>query len=301
MIVCKTGLCGQILQIQLRAPLTAEGDVSVVVMDYDGDTLSDDTASAPSASWTTTAAAGRGQSDPRILTYVLGSEAGDAAPAPGWYFLSASDGSFEKVRVISSTSTRIVCGAPIKLAYPIGSVLTPAVINYVIPDEVVVEETQITVNVSYVQNDGRLTAYNEEGYVSDAPAGNPVTVDYMLQAYPQLQGMEQILGAADEFQVKLDHVWDSVRSRLISSGLVPEQFRAVAALQQVVCYEFLLQLSLGGADPTGKGDPNAYAERIDAILERKWNELFVTKQFIDQEQTKKHDDMQRGLGRRIEW
>lgn len=306
MIVCKTALENQKMRIHLRSPLASAGTVSVIIMDYDGTTLSEGATAPLEDSWTLTAGAGRGTSDPRILQHIQGEGTGNPPvppplPTPGWYFLEGADGSIEKVRVISATATRITCSAPVKLAYPSGSILSPAVVEYTIPEDAVASAASITANVSYVQKNGALTAYNEEGYVSDAPAGNPLSVDYLLQAYPQLESMTQIAGSPEEFQLKLDHVWDGVRSRLLSMGLSPEQFKAVAVLRQVVVYEFLLQIALGGTDPTGAKDSSAYAERIDGILERKWSELHTTKQFIDQEKSDKHNDLQRGLGRRIEW
>ena len=300
MIVLKKSLSGQTMPIMLTDPLPESGTISVLVTSYSGDELASGNATYDDTEWTASAACGRGSRDPKSITLTAPGEGGSNI-TPGVYFLVDTNGHYEKVKVVQATSTSATLSAAPHLAYASGAVLVSAMASYEFLVAVYGEEIDFSVNVSYVTAQGRLQAKNEEGYVVTNPAMCPITIEKIYEIWPQLSAMQQVVSGGSEMKEKLDSVFDGVRSRLAGVGLKAEQFKATSALSQVTIYEFALLLGLGGIDPTGTNNPSQFSENITKILDRKWNELFSTQQYVDQQNSNKHDDTQRMSGRRIIW
>lgn len=297
MWVLKTLQTGQTLTIDLREPLwTTEDAITVIVTDYEATELDANEATYSANTWTTAAACGRGTGDPKVMTV-----SDDTDLTVGKYFLVAAAGNWEKVQVVSVNANRVELATPLSSAYAAGATLKPATATYEAAADVVAEEVQFTVNVQYYISGGRSVSYNLDGYVSDAPAGCPVALDDIYRIWPQLKATQQTITYGQEMQEKLDAAWDSVRSRLASKSYKAEQFKAVSALRHVTMYEFAALLAIGGEDPTGNKDPVQFGDRIDRLLQAKWNELFLTEQFVDIDETGVSSDTQNMDGRKIEW
>ena len=304
MIVLKTAKTGQTIVVQLRAPLAAAGAPTVLMTGYNGTELASGAASYDDSEWTTSAASGRGVPTPKLIALTAPGEGGTTI-TPGPYFLIAAAGHWEKIRVVSGASTSAQLATPPQLAYPTGSKLMKAEAVYTIPDAAVVADVDFTVNVVYYTGDrNELVAYNEEGTISTAPALCPVTPTDIYKIWPQLANMQSLNTTGLEVQERLDAVWENVRSTLMTIGVRPEAFKATAALKQVVIYEFALQLALGGTDPTGQGQAPQFRDMIDRTLRSKWDQLYTTKQYVDQAGgagKSGPEDTQRMSGRSIEW
>ena len=305
MIVLKKDKSGQTMTIALRAPLH---DTSVpplvTVTNYSNVELDSSESVYDDSTWTTSASAGRGTATPKVISLTAPGE-GETQIPPGEYFLyNSTAGHWEKVTVLySSTTTATLADNP-NLAYASGSKLVKAYAVYTFPSAVISEECDFTVNVVYyVGTDESLVAYNLEGTVTETPAMCPVNVDDIYKIWPQMASMMPVNTHGTDIQNKLDSVWDNVRSTLTSTGMRPEQFKAVSALKQVVIYEFASMLALAGIDPTGAKNPVDFRDMVSKTLKHKWDLLYTTKQFIDLSGTgtKTEGDNQRGQGRLIEW
>jgi hypothetical protein len=303
-IVLKTAKTGQTIVIQLRAPLSTGGEPTVAMTSYSGTELASGTATYDDTEWTTSAASGRGVATPKLISLVAPGE-GESAITPGPYFLIAAAGHWEKVRVVSGAATSAQLATPPQLAYPAGSVLMPAEAVYTIPDAAVAAADDFAVNVVYYTGDrNELVAYNEEGTISGTPALCPVTPSDIYKIWPQLASMQSLNTTGLEVQERLDACWENVRSTLMTIGVRPEAFKATAALKQVLIYEFALRLALGGIDPTGAGQAPTFRDMIDRTLKSKWDQLYTTKQYVDQSGLggkSGPEDTQRMSGRSIEW
>jgi len=304
MLVLKTLKSGQIITIQLRAPLATGGEPALVFTNYTGSELDTGTATYDDTEWTTSSAAGRGVATPKLASLVAPGE-GQAAILPGPHFLIATAGHWEKVTVISASSTQAVLAEPPKLAYPTGSKLMQAEATYEVPEAAVAAEADFSLNVSYFCGEkNELVAYNEEGTITATPALCPVSVSDVYKIWPQLANVQALNTAGTEVQERLDAVWENVRSTILTIGQRPEQFKATSALKQVVIYEFALQLALGGIDPTGQGQASAFRDMIASTLKQKWDQFYTTKQFVDQANNSaksSSEDTQRMVGRSISW
>jgi hypothetical protein len=305
MIVLKKDKSGQTMQIDLRAPLynTAVPPV-VTITNYSGDELVSSGSSVyDTATWTTTVAAGRGASTPKQVSLAALGE-GEAQITPGDYFLYHTGGQWEKVTVLFSTTTSATLAGNPQLAYPVSSKLIKATAVYTFPTAVIEKECDFTMNiVYYIGTSESMVAYNMEGTVSTSPAMCPVTVEDIYRIWPQLEIMMPVNTSGQDIANKLDSVWDNIRSTLTSTGMRPEQFKAVSALKQVVIYELAMILGLAGIDPTGGKNPSEFRTMIEKTLRHKWDLLYTTKQFIDVDNSGKKSagDNQRGQGRLIEW
>ena len=307
MLVLTQSKANQSMTILLRAPLWAsDRTVNVKIDNYSGVNLTDESVTHTLASWTTSAACGKGTSDPKVIN--LSSITYGTPPdtvttiSVGSYFITSAYGQYERVKVVAVESTRVILAAPAKLAYATGSVLTPAYLVYTIPSAAVVDEAKINVYVRYYGANGRLLSYNLDGYVASHPVGCPITVDDVYKCWPQLENMGQTINAGmDEMAEKVELVWDNVRSRLLSVGITPEMMKAVAVLKQVCLYEFGAMLAVGGVDPSGQNNVSQFNELIQSILIKKWNELFVTEQFVDKDETGVKSATPQMEGRRVEW
>lgn len=306
MIVLKKDKSGQTMQIDLRAPLNSTATPPVVtITNYSGEELvSSGSSTYSGATWTTSAAAGRGVSTPKQLSLVAPGE-GETQIKPGDYFLyNTTGGQWEKVTVLYSTTTSATLADNPQLAYVSGSKLITATAVYTFTSAVYETECDFTMNiVYYVGTNATMVAYNLEGTVSENPAMCPLTIDDIYKIWPQLQTMMPINTAGTDIANKLDSAWENVRSTLTSTGMRPEQFKAVSALKQVVIYELAMLLGLAGIDPTGSKNPADFRTMVEKTLRHKWDLLYTTKQFVDIDNSgKKIDgDNQRGQGRLIEW
>ena len=306
MLVLTQAKANQTMTILLRAPLWAsDRTVNVKIDNYSNENLSDESETHSSASWTTSAACGKGTGDPKVISLtslVYGTEPATTTIGVGSYFITSTYGQFERVKVIAVEASRVILAAPVKLTYTTGSTLTPAYMVYTIPTAVVVDESKINCYVRYYVANGKMMSHNVDGYVDSHPVGCPITVDDVYKCWPQLENMGQMINAGmDEMTEKVDLVWDNVRSRLLSVGITPEMFKAVAILKQVCLYEFAALLAVGGIDPSGQNNSINFNELVQSILVKKWNELFITEQFVDKDETGVQSATPDMSGRRVEW
>lgn len=297
MLVLRTLQASQTVTIRLREPLwSTNAVISVLVKDFDGNELDAGTATYSSSTWTTATACGRGTGDPKIITVTS-----STSLTTGQYFLVSAAGNFEKVTIVSIDGARVELATPLQSAYAIASTIKPATATYTVHADVVAAEVDFVMNVQYFINGGRVISYNLDGYVATTPAGCPVTLDDVYRIWPQLAAMQQTVTYGAEMQERLDAVWDIVRGRLASRSIKAEMFKSVSALRQVTIYEFGVMLALGGVDPSGNKDLVNFRDSINRIATQKWNELWVTEQFVDRESTEVKNDESIMDGRFIEW
>jgi len=298
MLVLKMSKSGQTMNINLREPLsTTDSNVYIKIVNYENVTLSDETEPFSSDSWATSATAGRTTGNPKEVTLTSTTNL-----VPGQYFILSTTGHYEKINVVSvESATKVILANGLAHMYVSGSEVIPATVLYTIPAAVVAAECEFVANISYYNFNDKLIAYNDDGVVSENPAGCPLCKEDIFAIWPNLQDMQNTLTFRTDIDNKLESVWNGIRSKLLSVGVKPEAFKSVDILKQVCIYELALTLALGGIDPRGISQPKEFETSIDAILERKWNELYNTKQFVDKDNTGVQTETQIMTGRRIDY
>ena len=299
MIVLKKSVSDQLFRITFRSPLYAENSsIYVKIDDYDGHNLvDDDTLTIADAEYTTSATAGKGTPNPKII------DVSDATGAiPGKYFIT-NGAMWEKITVINvdETAKKLYTDAALKNSYPTGATITPASVDYTIPDEVVAEEIQFICNWGYFGIGGQYVGQNEEGYVAANPVLCPVTEEDILKIWPQLTSIQSAQTSQNENEDRLETVWNNVRARLAASGYTPEQFKAVAGLKQIIILEFGYILGLSGIDQTAGKNPSDFRDMIKRDLKGKWDDLFTSQAYVEKENdtVKSAGDVM--TGRKLRW
>lgn len=299
MLVLKKSKSGQVLQIKLREPLSStDSNIYIKIDNFENVNLIDDTLAGSSDVWTTSATAGRTTGNPKEISVTDTTDL-----LPGQYFITSTTGHYEKINVVSIESlVKVILANGLAHTYNSGSEIIPANETYTIPDAVVTEECQFVANISYYNKNEKLIAYNEDGYVHTNPAGCPVDKEMIFAIWPNLQSMQATLTFNTDIDNKLESVWNGIRSKLLSFGLMPEHFKNVDVLKQICIYELAYTLAMGGIDARGVNQPGEFEKSTQSICERKWNEFFSTKQFIDKDETGSKPTTETAMiGRRIEY
>jgi hypothetical protein len=298
MLVLKKSVSDQIFKIVLRSPLYVENtNIYIKIDDYYGNNLVDETISLASDSWTTSVISGKGSTQPKIIDV---EDATDATP--GKFFIS-NGAMWEKINIVNvdTVAKKLYIDAALKSQYPVGATITPAYVNYTIPDAVVAEEIQIIINFGYFGVTGQYVGQNEEGRVSNNPVLNPVTEEDILKIWPQLTSIQSAQTANNENEDRLETVWANVCARLASSGLKPEQFKAVSGLKQIIILEFGYLLGLSGIDPTGSTSPVEFREMIRKDLRAKWEDLWTSQAYVERGNDSTQATSDKLTGRKLRW
>lgn len=295
MLVYKLGLADQKIKVSLRSPIDVDSGIDIDYIDYNGNLLKSTKYSILLNTWTLSSNAGAGTQNPKQLSLT-----NYANLTTGKYFL-INGNMYERIGISYHDGVKAVLSYPISTFFPTGSALVPAFFNLTVPQEVVENETKFTAKIQYIDVFGNVIGYYSDGYVTKNPALNPATIEDIEKIWPQLGNMQQTGSIGrEEMAEKLDSAWNSVISRIMSVGIMPEQVHAVTLLKEIVIYEFAKILSLSGNDPTGQKNPFDFGDKVEQILKNKWNEFFNTEQFIDTDKNNKKTE-QMMFGRRVEW
>jgi hypothetical protein len=296
MIVLKKSVSDQLFRITLRTPLyVGNENIYIKIDDYDGNNLVDDTLAMGEDTYSTSGTAGKGTANPKIIAVE------DATGATtGRYFIS-NGAMWEKIHVVNVdfTLNKIYVDAALKNSYPVGATITPASIDYTIPDLVVAEEIQFVCNWGYFNVNGQYIGQNEEGYVNKNPVLCPVSEEDILKVWPQLTAIQSAQTASNENEDRLETVWANVRSKLAASGHTAEQFKAVSGLKQIIILEFGYLLGLSGIDPTGGANPSDFRDMIRKDLRGKWDDLWTSEAYVERNSDTKKSDSDKLTGRKM--